>query len=176
MGEHCCVEGQQEIKIYEKAGRVGDRTVALVMLALPRAVLKRINCVHIWSLLVCSHHSSFGALMEPINLSQFQGTYEDLIKQVRTVSGLVVVDFCAGWCPPCRRVGEKLRQVAKMSPAVTFLTVDIDKSWGLAEHYMIRSIPHFRFIRAGCHNQIEELATVIGDDVNEIIQKVRQFA
>lgn len=109
------------------------------------------------------------------NIINFKGNYEELVQQVSHAPGLVVVDFSAVWCPPCKRLGEQLPALAHEAPKVTFLKVDIDQSRELTNHYQINSVPHIRFLKAGHGNQIQELATVTGFDFQQIKTKIQQF-
>lgn len=121
---------------------------------------------------------SFFILMadQPANLIPFDGTFENLISQVTQSPDLVVVDFYAVWCPPCRRLAESLPQIARDFPKVTFLKVDIDESRELTNHYGVSSIPHLKFFKAGQGNQMQELGSVTGADIPQIRSKVQQFS
>lgn len=110
----------------------------------------------------------------PPNINGFTGSYEELVAAVSQAQGLVVVDFFAMWCPPCKRLGEFLPGLAQEYQKVTFLKVDIDQSRELANHYQVNSIPHLRFLKAQ-GTQIQELATVTGADFQQIKAKIQQF-
>src|SRR5216110_1962782 len=62
--------------------------------------------------------------------------------------GLVMVDFWAEWCGPCRAVAPVLEQVAEES-GVSLMKVNIDENPGLAARYGIRSIPTILFVKDG---------------------------
>ena len=62
--------------------------------------------------------------------------------------GLVMVDFWAAWCGPCRAVAPVLEQLADERD-VTLMKVNIDENPGLAARYEIRSIPTILFVRDG---------------------------
>jgi thioredoxin 1 len=112
----------------------------------------------------------------PTNLKHFTGSFKDLSAEITASGGLVVVDFFATWCPPCRRLGEIIPSLATESPKVRFLKVDIDESKDLASHYQVTSIPHVKFLRGSGDGQIQELASVVGADVAQIKSKIAQFA
>ena len=111
----------------------------------------------------------------PPNLEQFSGTYQELCQHITQAQTLVVVDFSAKWCPPCRRLGEILPSIANENPRIQFLKIDIDESRDLSNHYGVSSIPHIKFLKAGQDGQIQELASVIGADVQQIKTKIQQF-
>ena len=59
-----------------------------------------------------------------------------------TGSGLVLVDFWAGWCMPCRMVAPVIEQLAKdYEGRVIIGKVDTDQERQLAERFEIMSIP-----------------------------------
>ena len=62
-------------------------------------------------------------------------------------SPLVVVDFWATWCGPCKGFSEVLRQVASEYPDWLFTSVDVDKEKSLAEEFAVRSVPFVMIIR-----------------------------
>ncbi|XP_076249166.1 thioredoxin-2 [Calliopsis andreniformis] len=62
---------------------------------------------------------------------------------------LVVIDFFATWCGPCKMIGPKIEELAKSMPDVVFLKVDIDECEDIAAEYEITSMPTFVFIKGG---------------------------
>lgn len=59
------------------------------------------------------------SFQEPKNLAEF----EKLIKE----NQLVVVDFHATWCGPCKLIAPKLKKFAEETPNVVFAKVDVDE-------------------------------------------------
>lgn len=58
-------------------------------------------------------------------------------------SKLVVVDFFATWCGPCRFIGPKVVELSKTYTDVVFLKVDVDQLDGLAAELGISAMPTF---------------------------------
>jgi len=64
--------------------------------------------------------------------------------------GIVLVDFHASWCGPCRLLAPELQALATAYPdQVTIITVDVDEAPELAQSYDVEAIPHVAWLRPG---------------------------
>jgi thioredoxin 1 len=64
--------------------------------------------------------------------------------------GVLMVDFWAEWCGPCRAIAPVLEDLARGSAgAITLAKVNVDENPGLAARYGIRSIPTILFVKNG---------------------------
>ncbi|KFB35491.1 hypothetical protein ZHAS_00002241 [Anopheles sinensis] len=61
---------------------------------------------------------------------------------------LVVVDFFATWCGPCKAIAPKLEEFQnKYADKIVVVKVDVDECEDLAAQYNISSMPTFLFIK-----------------------------
>jgi len=68
--------------------------------------------------------------------------------------GVVLVDFHADWCGPCKMLEPVVASVAENTPA-TVAKVDVDEHQGLASQYGVRSVPTLVLFAGG--RQVEQL-------------------
>lgn len=71
----------------------------------------------------------------------------DLFDTTITGNDIVVIDFWAPWCGPCKSFAPIFEQVAIETPEVKFVKVDTDAEGALAGHFGIRSIPTLMVFR-----------------------------
>ena len=62
---------------------------------------------------------------------------------------LVVLDFWAEWCGPCRMLAPVLEEIGTEYPEVAFGKVNVDEEAGLAQMFGIVSIPTLVFMKNG---------------------------
>ncbi|KAI8618170.1 galactose-binding domain-like protein [Chytriomyces sp. MP71] len=62
---------------------------------------------------------------------------------------LVVADFTASWCGPCKAIKPLYAELASKYRHVTFITVDIDQLKETAAKNQIQSVPTFHFYKGG---------------------------
>jgi thioredoxin 1 len=79
-----------------------------------------------------------------------QLTEENFDQTLKQHAGVMMVDFWAEWCGPCKAIAPVLEDLARESAGkVTLAKVNVDENHGLAGRYGIRSIPTILFVKAG---------------------------
>ena len=102
--------------------------IALFSLFAQEMVIKKPIYLH-------QQHKSVHSSSEHLN--QFTGT------------GLVILDFYADWCNPCKRMSPLIDMAAANLPQFTFIKINRDFFMDLAKAFNITSIPTLIFLRDG---------------------------
>ena len=102
----------------------------------------------------------------PVGMKDFQQTVEK--------GGIVLVDWWAPWCGPCRSFAPNFEAVAEANPDVTFAKVNTDEEQELAGAFQIRSIPTLMVFREKVllFSQAGALPRSV---LEELLQKVRDL-
>lgn len=77
--------------------------------------------------------------------------------EVTSGAGVVLVDFWASWCGPCRVFTPILEKVAEAHPEVTLVGVNVEEQRELAQRCGITSIPTLWVFSGG-----EQVGAVVG--------------
>ena len=106
--------------------------------------------------------------METINVTAegFQTTIED--------NDIVLFDWWASWCGPCRMFAPVFETAAAAHPDITFAKVDTEAESGLAGAMGIRSIPTLMVFREGVL-VFSQPGALPGGALEELISKVREL-
>lgn len=83
---------------------------------------------------------------------------------------LVVVDFYAPWCGPCRQIAPLVEKWAKEHEDVVFVKVDVDENGAAGEKFEIQAMPTFVLIKDG-----KVVGTVIGADPQKLLAKIKEL-
>ncbi len=100
-----------------------------------------------------------------IGMKDFQQTVE---------KGIVLIDWWAPWCGPCRAFAPNYEAVAEANPDITFAKVNTDEEQELAAAFQIRSIPTLMVFRDKIL-LFAQPGALPRSTLEELLQKVRDI-
>ena len=68
-------------------------------------------------------------------------------KEVEEHNGLVVIDFYADWCGPCKMLAPVVEELEAEMPTVKFCKVNVDNNMDLARMFKVESIPLIALVK-----------------------------
>lgn len=96
--------------------------------------------------------------------------FDEYNNEVLTSDKLVLIDFFATWCGPCKMLAPVFEQAGEeMKNDATFLKVDIDQSLEIAQQFRISTVPTMMIFKDG--KAVESLVGFMPKEA--IVQKVK---
>lgn len=96
-----------------------------------------------------------------------QANKEIFENEVLTSTDIVLVDFYADWCGPCKAIAPIVEQISEENPSAKIYKINIDDEGEIADKFGIQSIPTLITFKAG-----EVVDTVIGGKPKAEIMKM----
>jgi len=99
-----------------------------------------------------------------------QTEFDNLVLQGK---GVVLVDFFATWCGPCKALAPVLEEVAEqLKDKASVYKVDIDQTQSLAQQYRVMSVPTMKIFKNG-----EVVETIVGlQSKSVLLDKLNYYA
>jgi len=92
-----------------------------------------------------------------------------LLKAATEKSQLVVCDFFANWCPPCRMAAPEFARMSIEYENVVFAKVDVDAAPSVSSEYRVTSLPTFKMFVKGA-----EVASLTGWRKTELLSLINE--
>lgn len=112
-------------------------------------------------------NSGFEFVGGNVNLITTEESWEEKLSQASREGKIVIANFSASWCRPCRTVAPLYSEVSEKYPSLMFLTIDVDKVSGLSTSWDIKATPTFFFLRDG-----QEIDKLVGANKAELERKI----
>ena len=75
------------------------------------------------------------------------GDFDSLVKASK--GKLIVVDFTASWCGPCKMIAPAYEELSSEYTESVFCKVDVDEVPDIAQRYEVMAMPTFLFLKNG---------------------------
>lgn len=76
-------------------------------------------------------------------------TDEDFRQEVLREDKLVIVDFSADWCTPCKMLHHVLDRISDENNEVKIVNIDVDESPHISNKLNINNLPTLMFFKGG---------------------------
>jgi len=87
---------------------------------------------------------------------------------------IVIIDFWAPWCAPCKTFGPTFEKVSKEFPDITFAKVNTEEEQELTEHFQIRSIPT-TFILRNSVGVFQQAGVIPEQDLVNVLKQIQKL-
>ena len=90
-----------------------------------------------------------------------------------TSQGLVLVDFWAEWCGPCKMMHPVFERMAKKYRHIRFARVNVDQKQDISMKFGVQAIPTFIMFKDG--KQVDRMMGAVGEPGIHMIAKKYQI-
>ncbi|WOK97134.1 hypothetical protein Cni_G05842 [Canna indica] len=81
---------------------------------------------------------------------------------------LMVIDFSATWCGPCRFMEPAFRAMADQYTEAVFLKIDVDELPDVSRQWKVQAMPTFVLVRGG-----QEVGRIVGARKDELEKQIK---
>ncbi|KAL3511183.1 hypothetical protein ACH5RR_030584 [Cinchona calisaya] len=107
--------------------------------------------------------ASFSSKKSPVKQFHSAEKWKDHYEESKGTNKLMVIDFSASWCGPCRYMEPIIKEFATNFTEVEFIKIDVDELADVAQEFGIDAMPTFVFMKNG-----KEVDKLVGADREEL--------
>ncbi|KFK41408.1 hypothetical protein AALP_AA2G127000 [Arabis alpina] len=96
--------------------------------------------------------------------------WKSRLNALKDTNKLLVIEFTAKWCGPCKSLEPKLEELAAKYTDVEFVKVDVDVLMSLWMEYKLHTLPGIVFMKRG-----QEVDRVVGVKFDELERKLHKY-
>ncbi|KAL3526485.1 hypothetical protein ACH5RR_011141 [Cinchona calisaya] len=85
----------------------------------------------------------------------------------KQLNKLMVVDFAASWCGPCKMMEPVVKDMAAKYTDIDFVKIDVDELSDVAQEFRVQAMPTFLLLKQG-----KEIERVVGGKKDELEKKI----
>ncbi|XP_028806432.1 thioredoxin H2 isoform X2 [Neltuma alba] len=90
--------------------------------------------------------------------------------EVKDSNQLIVIDFSASWCGPCKFIEPAIHAMADKFTDVEFVKIDVDELSDVTREFQVQAMPTFVLWKKG-----KEMDRVVGAKKDELEKKVEKL-
>ncbi|XP_004489964.1 thioredoxin H2 [Cicer arietinum] len=84
---------------------------------------------------------------------------------------LMVIDFTAKWCRPCKLMDPIMQEFASKYTHVEFIKLDVDEIMGVSQRFEVHALPTFILVKKG--KVVDKVVGVKKEELRRMIEKNR---
>ncbi|KAK7386102.1 hypothetical protein VNO78_26054 [Psophocarpus tetragonolobus] len=111
------------------------------------------------------HHVAFAS--GNVQIITTKESWDQKLEQARRDSKIVIANFSATWCGPCRMIAPYYSELSEKYPTIMFLLVDVDELTDFSSSWDIKATPTFFFLKDG-----KEVDKLVGANKPELEKKI----
>jgi len=87
--------------------------------------------------------------------------------------GIIVVDFFADWCGPCKSLARTLEELSEELDSVKFVKINVEDCDSVAEKFGIRNVPTLIIFKDG-EMKKKSVGSIPKDKIKQLIEEVNE--
>ncbi|KAK4481256.1 hypothetical protein RD792_012139 [Penstemon davidsonii] len=102
-----------------------------------------------------------------VHLIMKKESWEQKIEEAKRDGKIVIANFSATWCGPCRMIAPYFVELSEKHPSIMFLTIDVDELSEFSTSWDIKATPTFFFLKDG-----QQFDKIVGANKPELQKKM----